>query len=115
MIQAYVIIDETNTVINIVLWDGETVFDVSPNTLQLTNDDANAQIGGTFFKGVFTPAPPPIMAPPIDTPAKAIAALNELLGGEVASLISVAAGIAQTAPAGAASLDQAESVPSVGP
>jgi hypothetical protein len=57
MIQTYAIIDATGLVTNLVLWDGETPYDVSPNILVATNADPLAQIGGSYANGVFTPAP----------------------------------------------------------
>jgi hypothetical protein len=57
MTQTYAVVDESGLVTNLVLWDGETPYDLSPNSLVLTNEDPAAQIGGSYADGVFTPAP----------------------------------------------------------
>lgn len=56
----YAVISPAGAVLNIVLWDGTSTFDVSPNTLVSALNQPNAQPGGTYAAGVFTaPAAPP--------------------------------------------------------
>jgi hypothetical protein len=59
-LQTYAIVNPSNIVINMVVWDGTSTYNVAPNTLVLAQGNANAQIGGTYIGGVFTPpsAPP---------------------------------------------------------
>lgn len=61
----YAIVAPGGQVLNIVRWDGVTPFTVSPNTLVDTQGSANAQIGGTYSAGTFTP-------PAQGTPAQGI-------------------------------------------
>lgn len=62
-IQTYAVVNISGLVTNLVAWDGEAHYDVSPSTLVLTNGDAKAQTGGTYSAGVFTP-PQAVATPP---------------------------------------------------
>jgi hypothetical protein len=58
-IQLYAVVNPSTTVINMVEWDGVTPFNVAPNTLVSALGQPNAQIGGTYIGGVFTPPSAP--------------------------------------------------------
>jgi hypothetical protein len=49
----YAVVDQTNHVINLIVWDGVAALNVAPNILTLANSP-NAQVGGTFSGGIFT-------------------------------------------------------------
>ena len=55
----YAVIDPSGNVVNIIVWDGVSQFDVSPNTLKPAT--AGAQTAN-YAAGKFTPPPPP---PPV--------------------------------------------------
>jgi hypothetical protein len=75
----YAIVNGSGQVINMVTWDGVTPYNVSPNTLVLATGNPNAQVGGTFSGGVFTPP----AAPPL---AQGIIFLNSPASGATISL-----------------------------
>lgn len=55
----YAEVNASNVVVDLVVWDGVTTFNVSPNTLVAATGQPNAQVGGTYIGGVFTaPAAP---------------------------------------------------------
>jgi hypothetical protein len=56
MSNRYAMIDSTNTVLNICLWDGVTPF--NPPGMTLVQSDT-AQVGDTYADGVFSPGQPP--------------------------------------------------------
>jgi hypothetical protein len=57
MIQPYAIINSFGLVLNIVLWDGVSPFNPGGGvTLVATGGNPNAQIGGTYISGVWTPS-----------------------------------------------------------
>jgi hypothetical protein len=58
-LQVYAVVTPGTVVINLVEWDGVSTFNVSPNTLVLATGQPNAQIGGTYSGGVFTPPSAP--------------------------------------------------------
>ena len=78
-IQPYALVNPSNIVINLVEWDGVTPFNVAPNTLVLAQGQPNAQIGGTFIGGVFTP-------PSAPTPPQGIVFLNSPSTGATIAL-----------------------------
>ena len=86
----YAIIDSTNTVINVVVWDGESPWTPSQDCIVVAiPEDSSAGIGWTYVDGEFIAPPrpePPAPSAPL-TPAEKLAAsgltvaeLKELLG-----------------------------------
>jgi hypothetical protein len=57
--QVYALVNISNTVINMVQWDGVIPYNVAPNTLISAVGQPNAQVGGTYIGGVFTPPSAP--------------------------------------------------------
>lgn len=93
-VQSYAIVSTSGNVLNVVLWDGATPFSVAPNILVPIGP--NAAPGGTYAAGIFS-APVPAALTVINTPAAALTKLGNLLTPEIATLISVVAGIVTTA------------------
>lgn len=75
----YAEVTPTGTVINLVMWDGVTPFNVSPNTLVSAVGQPNAQVGGTYIGGVFT-------APAALPPAQGIMFLTSPTTGTTVTL-----------------------------
>jgi hypothetical protein len=60
----YAVVSPSGSVLNLVTWDGQTTYNVAPNTLVAATGQPNAEIGGTYLNGVFTaPAPAAPMVP----------------------------------------------------
>ena len=59
----YAVVSPAGAVLNLVNWDGKTAYDVTPNTLVAASGQPNAQIGGTYAGGVFTPPAPVVSVP----------------------------------------------------
>jgi len=78
-VQLYAIVTPAGAVVNLVLWDGTSTFNVTPNTLVLAAGNAAARIGGTYLAGVFT-------APAAPTPAQGIIFLNSPASGATIAL-----------------------------
>jgi len=58
--QRYLLIDETNTVINVFLWDGESPFDVEEGWhVMIQTDVYLQQPGARWINGEWVPPPPP--------------------------------------------------------
>jgi|GEM_PF-6279897 len=56
----YAEIDPNGNVVNMVQWDGVTPYNVVPNTLVSATGQPNAQVGGTYLNGTFTPPAAPV-------------------------------------------------------
>jgi hypothetical protein len=86
----YAIIDSTNTVINVVVWDGKPPWTPPDGCIAVAiPKDSSAGIGGTYVDGEFIapPQPEPPAPPASLTPAEklaksglTVAELKELLG-----------------------------------
>ena len=79
----YALVSPGGSVLNLVTWDGITPFSVIPNTLILATSQPNAQIGGTFLGGVFTP-------PVTPTPPQGIVFVNSPTTGATVALPNAA-------------------------
>ncbi|MDU7837696.1 MAG: tail fiber assembly protein [Pantoea sp.] len=55
----YAIIDDSGTVINVTVWDGESEWTPPDNTTAVKCGDSGAGIGWSYKDGVFTPPPAP--------------------------------------------------------
>lgn len=86
----YALVDSSNTVKGIVLWDGVTQYDTPGYTKVPASGQPNAQIGGTYTNGVFT-AP---VAPPPSVPATVTAAQFKMALQAAGLLTSVTAAVA---------------------
>lgn len=90
-VQTYALVS-AGSVVNLVLWDGTTPFNLAPAILVPAT--SSASIGATYSNGIFTPPAAVISTPTIiSTPLQAVAQLGQLLTPEIASLIAVAANI----------------------
>lgn len=61
--KTYAQIDEDGKVVNCILWDGVTTFNLSTQLIEF-NDENPAHIGGTYVDGVFLPPPEEPEVPP---------------------------------------------------
>lgn len=75
----YAEVNVSGSVVNMLVWDGATTFNVAPNTLVSASGQPNAQIGGTYLGGVFT-------APAVPTAPPGIMFLNSPASGAVLAL-----------------------------
>jgi hypothetical protein len=64
-LQPYAVIDPSGNVLNVVLWDNVSTYNVAPNILVSALNQPNAQTGGTYSGGVFTAPAPATPAPGI--------------------------------------------------
>jgi len=55
-VQRYAVVDSDGTILNIILWDGRNTY-TTTFKLVVTNNNPDAQIGGTYKDNVFIPAP----------------------------------------------------------
>ena len=106
----YALIDSTNTVQNVILWDGVTDYQHGAGlTAVLDTEPPTAEVGGTYAGGVFSAAPAPApVVPQSITRFQAMAAMsNAGLLTKVQTAVASASTLTQLAWANAQEFDRA--------